>query len=475
MAASIPTVKDLLELKKKKPLLCVPDDYATTTKSNKDESKKAFYIPIFLNGTKRRLKFRFSQQVNTGKAKAYQGNDNKKEGNSKKITVTFTKLDEESFERTVYNPQHYGTLIKNNTELLELFDILADEYKDLVYGKLKTTEGPWGYPAVVKDAKFVTFRQTEYKATKEILDEDRKIQDPAKKLINPETGKVKCEKAMYRITVPSNFNDKGSFTKLDLKTAKMPVKKHIPYIFDARQKVPGKLNEFQPAVYDNPETGVKEQLTIDNIGKFITSMSVLSGVIEIDNIIYSTAGFSLSIKFELLYVVPHKIIYRDSVPMDELDGMNDLMVDDNDEEKITPIKKVAVLQYEEGEQPFDEPVDTNPEEKDAVMPSLPAQQTPKTTNGHTDDNDDAADDNTEDNTEDTTDEPADNHVAEPAPVVEPAPVETKVAPPKPTTLKKPNTVLKHDKEEVAEPPAKPATKVAAKPATKPPTKPVKKA
>ena len=74
-----------------------------------------------------------------------------------------------------------------------------------------------------------------------------------------------------------------------------------------------------------------------------------------------------------------------------------------------------------------------------------------------------------------TDEPAEQPIVEPAPVVE-----TKVAPPKPaaaatTLIKKPNTVLKHDVEEVAEPPAKPATKAVAKPATKAPTKPVKKA
>lgn len=363
------TPKDVIEMHKAgQPVITISEDFATEAKANRD--KTTFYINIKSRGTYAKLKVQ--RQVISAGANAF---DKKK---NEKVPVTFKKLTREDLETTEYPKEKYDQLLHDNHEFIEALDIIATEFEQIYENTLLKKNGPWGFPVAISKRAFYNFKKVSRKPTDEELRKSRTLKPGEQSVIDPKTGEVPYKTPLYKIKLPVMTD--GKIGKTNFQT-----KAYEPVVFDLRRKIPPEQQkpggEPVEVAKLKTQTGESKDLTVANVGQFVTAKSNVTATIAIKSITVSPNGISLDIIFDKLYVMPHKIIITKAISNEELNESDDLLTNDEDmverldEEKkdAAPAEKPRRPDTNVKEQPIDEP-DDEPTDNAPEQTTMPNQE-----------------------------------------------------------------------------------------------------
>jgi hypothetical protein len=268
-------------------LVCEMKEKVTKTpKAKKGPASSVKYYPLKirnLNGQLINANIKFMGQIAMSSARYYKdsssegGNEERNKPN--KVSVAFTKLDDEILQKTDYKSNKYDELKNLNANFLKFCSIINQEYQ-LCADKLRKE--------LDEDKTINKFEVTKRKPT-----EDELAKDPNLKLIN-------LKHPLYRIKIHANVSAGYRFGYSNEKQGWMPI------IYDMNSLDSNK-NPSEAMLIQNVD-GKKQKvpLTVDNIGDFVTRLSLLAGVVRLSCIIKSNMGYSLDIRFSELYVRHHR-------------------------------------------------------------------------------------------------------------------------------------------------------------------------
>ena len=304
------------------------------------------YVPftcINLHGKRTRVNLKFSKQVLCSTPKIPFGTT---ESNARDLRITFKKLSKDDLEGTDYNDIQKDVLIKSNNEFITALEIIDKELKLLVNEMIESDNEKI---ILGKNKEFISFKQSDRNASKEEKEEDSKRPKDAKKLNKDK--KVLLENPLYRIKIPIDKD-----TRTLKKNIKMAGKNDlVPFIYDLR-----KTTRENPHVPARVKSGGKYvDLNVTNAKNFITYMSLVIGVFELNTLCISQQGISIMNKIKELYVNPHRVIKSNVISNEEYDDISSLVTsgyDDNiNETDIQDEKKNKVTKNKKSNNSDDEP------------------------------------------------------------------------------------------------------------------------
>lgn len=322
MSQSIYTPKEIIQAKAAADEAGVPwfkSDVSKTASSNANGTT-SYYIPILvrnINGKYTPLNVVIKNQILAASAKPPTSDVAK----AKDVRITFKAINEDFLKSSEYHEEKYNTLIESNKEFIQALNIISDEYYNYVSGEFKKTNGQ--KYKINSQTKYYNIKQVsrESGANDEVVDDD---------------GKVALDTPIYRIKLSadektrkigySKKDDKGKFS-------------HVYTVFDSKktqrqytvQKAADPKNTKIVSVVAKLKTSNgMEDLTIDNVKKFITYLSLVNGVIAFEKISISKAGVSLLSKFRSLHVWKHNNVVIDAVNDDDLSDMAGFSIDNGE-------------------------------------------------------------------------------------------------------------------------------------------------
>lgn len=321
--------KTIIELRKKNPvlgtLLIVEHE---KTKKNKDGTVQ--YVPICLNdGFKSRLKLHIYNQIISSKAKSYSG-DEKQAKQANSVAISFRKLSLNDLECSDYAENVKNTLLEKNHELCDALKIIADEYEYLCKNQVIPYDGA-AYE-IKQNTVINNFAQFDRKLTEDEKKAEFALPANDRKFKNK---RAPLENAIFRIKLLAAYDD--NLKRIGDKNFK--TKKFEYTVFDVRKPIVNPKNseknnvKYSPAQFKNKE-GKLIDLNVNNVGDYITCMSLISGIIDFDSVCISPYGLSLKNKFNQLYIAPHKPIVFENIDVDELKSMNLSNMTNNDADMI---------------------------------------------------------------------------------------------------------------------------------------------
>ncbi len=347
------TPKSIIECKKKykNENLFKTDD--SKIRQNKDASKPAFYIPILmktLDGTYKPPYIDYKNQllmrpVSNNKNKK-DGDDNSKSGATDNLSLTFRRITMEDLEYSNYiSEEKKKALIAYNEEFIDALDIMEKDLRDLItnYVLKDLYNGPTKKVTFnSKKVDYFSFKQTEREVT--LNDKDYKTND---------NGKIDLDKPRYYIktsvntklpSCPLGYNhfitNKHVYNVFD---ATRTIKEHNKKIDDLSREKAQKISSAGQSsltninnIYDKKikelqveripagvfDGSVYEDLNINNVNKFLTLFSVVSGTAKLLQITCFKAGISYKLENQIIDVVHHKKNNQHKLEIADLEDMN---------------------------------------------------------------------------------------------------------------------------------------------------------
>lgn len=303
------------------------------------------YVPILVrkanSETYGRLVLKFIMQIVSNKPKTFKGNGNNTNDQSKKkLSIAFRQITREDFERsTVHKSETYDKFIESSSELMKALTIIDNSFQKLCEKYESDLSN------ITTNKTICSIKQTERKMSDEEKLAYNSFSEDEKKKINVKNWRMQLDTPIFRITIPYH-NASGRIGIYDETN-----KKHNDIVYNAKKEimVNGK-KVYQIAQIETKHS--KEALTVHNIAKFITYLSVLHGSVEFDSCVLSSFGRSLSTKFRQILVARHPpVAYDDSIGEDDMNEMssyaanlgNDEVYNDNDDNETAPdtINKVS--------------------------------------------------------------------------------------------------------------------------------------
>jgi len=316
MAAKYFSPADIIALNKQCNDKLLSLDFNNIRKS-KNKKANVSYIPILCknqNGKPTRVAIKINKQLIGASAKPSVNTEdeesNKNESDEKTpikhINILFRKLTREDLEVTDYKEDSKETLLKNNAELIQCLDILANAYEHVVDDLIATRAKEF---SIGKGARTVfSFRQQYRKATDEEKAEDSRR--PENEQLITEEG-IKLKDPLYRIRVPVDTTS----GKVGYKTEKGF--NHV--VFDLNKCT--EANGWKPVVAKLKKDGKFVDLTAETAKHFITNLSLVGGVFELDCVCVSKFGISVFCRFRDLHVLRHKPLERTTLTDEDFADM----------------------------------------------------------------------------------------------------------------------------------------------------------
>lgn len=340
MSKRFATPAEIIEVKSKYPdenILSVDLDNINTSKDG-----NTYYLPVLckrLVGRATRVGMKLVKQIIASSGKIGSGVD---EAKATDVRIAFRRLDKETLEATDYPVELHDTLIKISHELCDAYDILCDEYLDLVNTVILPYDGTKF--RLGKAKTIFNVKQTMRDATNEEIKEDKKLPKDERKVINKQ---LPLPFAIYRAKVPANINNGqklGRYTKDG----------HQYIVFDARRAT--KANGYKKSVAKVRVKGQPTDLTTSNAKHFITYMSLIGGVLNFECICLSSFGISFITKFRDLHVWPHKPMTTITLDEDDMASMALMGASgyDSDVDVDEPDSKDSNADTDDSDSDFDE-------------------------------------------------------------------------------------------------------------------------
>jgi hypothetical protein len=414
------------------------------TKTNSNKNYPTYYIPFTcVTKTEARspLIYQFKKQIVGASSKVAHGQNAKE---ARDVRVLYKLLDKDDFEGSEYNEESYSAakkeeLVKYNKLHIKALTIIHEEYLAMVNTQIIPYDG--SSFTMPKNKVINSFAQYERKASDSEKAANEKL-PKAEKFVK--AGKVALPKPLFRIKL-SVMDDR----RIGYKTKDTPF---IPLVYDVRKLT--KENKYTPVPAKVLSGKKLTDLTINNVGSFITYMSQSSGKIKFADVCLSSSGISLSNSFYEIHIAPHKKMEHKSFSSDDLEDMMDTgLVNRGDIEEV-----------------IDEPV----EKKSSKKPFKPARAAADDDDAeeYLDDENEPAADGEEEEDQEPVKPVKPVKPAKPAKPIKPAakPVESEEEPEEDQEPEEPE-----EPEETVEEPKKPvAKKAAAKAVVEKPKKPVAK-
>jgi hypothetical protein len=281
-------------------------DYKKVRDLKKLNPKSKFdttYIPLLfksITGKNMKVKIKFSEQLLASHAKVPQGGAD--EGIPKNLNVAFMHIKREDVEGGDYVPKEKKTdkeqekenkrvsdnvtrYMENNEKFLKVLDIIDSSYK-AVCEELKSKEKSLDFK-IKKDRKSGDITIWSMKQSTRVdkeTDVEEKLENPIYRL---KISVCKNKDHDGKIGIWSNYHNEFK-----------------PTIFDARKMT--KKNNYQPVPAKVKVDGKMRDLDVNTASSFIVYKSLTGGTFNIDCIVASKFGLSLSNSFYDLYVFRHK-------------------------------------------------------------------------------------------------------------------------------------------------------------------------
>ena len=334
------------------------------TKTNSNKNYPTYYIPftcVTKTDARSPLIYQFKKQLVGASSKLAHGQNAKE---AKDVRVLYKLLDKDDFEHSEYNEETYSTakkeeLVKYNKLHIKALTIIHEEYLAMVNNQIIPYDG--SSFTLPKNRVINSFAQYERKASDSEKAANEKL-PKAEKFVK--AGKVALPKPLFRIKL-SVMDDR----RIGYKTKDTPF---IPLVFDIRKLT--KENKYIPVPAKVLSDKKLTDLTIFNVGSFITYMSQSSGKIKFLDVCLSSSGISLSNSFYEIHIAPHKKMEHKSFSSDDLEDMMDTglanhgdieeVIDEPVEKKSTkkPFKSARAAVDDDAEEYLDD--DAEPEEEE---------------------------------------------------------------------------------------------------------------
>ena len=346
-------------------------------KKNKNPDFPTFYIPftcVTKTDTRAPLVLQFKRQLIGASSRVAHG---QKVEAANDVRVLYKLLEPEDYENSEYNTESYpvakkAELIEYNRTLIKAFTIIHEEYVIMVEKQI--VKRPKNY-TLNKNKTVNSFAQYERKASNAEKEADEKLSDADRK-VNAD-GKIKLPKPLFRIKLSvMQLPDR----RIGYKTNDTPF---IPLVYDVRKLT--KENNFKPVPAKVLSGGRLTDLTIYNVGSFITYMSQSGGKIKFPDVCVSSSGISLSNTFHELHIAPHKKVKTETFNADELLEMQDSGLTNNDDieetfdephsetfEKKTQSKKQFTEYVDDDAEPLANDDDNDDNDDDALVAAATA-------------------------------------------------------------------------------------------------------
>ena len=302
------------------------------TKQNKNKDYPTSYIPftcVTKTDARAPLIYQFKKQIISSNTKLAHGQD---ESKANDVRVSYRLLDAEDFARSEYGAEDYpaekrAELIKYNQLHIKALTIIHEEYVHMVNNQILKKNAKYALP---KNKTINSFAQYERKATKAEVDADEKRADEDK-VVNAD-NKIMLPKPLFRIKLSVTKDRRIGYTTKDTP--------FVPLVYDIRKL--SKENNYKPVPAKVLSGGKLTDLTITNVGSFITYMSQTGGKIKFSDVCLSSSGVSLSNSFLELHVAPHKKLKTDTFSKDDYAEMQDSGLtnqDDIEEDIDEPVEE----------------------------------------------------------------------------------------------------------------------------------------
>jgi hypothetical protein len=363
------TAKDIIEASKKygKGKLFKLDP--TNTRSNKNTAHPTWYVPftcISASGKYSRLNLKFNKQIISAHAAIPKKMDKEK---ASYVTVSYRELTSDDLSITQYPEDKHNELLRGNKEFVQALNIIADEYMEMVKTQLMSKENKALNKYKIKEKKINCYRQS----LRERLpgeESHKKSSENEEDEEDDDNDKISLEHPIFRIRIKS-----------DTKTRKLGYrsdgKSHQYVVFDSNKVNKEKGTKYVPAKLK--QNGKLVDLTLDNVGSFITYMSLTAGMINFECVCLSQTGISLICSFLDLHVAHHPKMKREQMSTEDIEEMHsfgipnngdDVEVEEPDEndndDKPKSKRNVGKSKYldSDEEEPLDNQMDSDePEEK----------------------------------------------------------------------------------------------------------------
>ena len=285
------------------------------TRPNQNKDFPTWYIPFnFINkyGKKSSLNLKVMRQVISSNAKVPSGQGDA----AKNAQITFRSVDESDMEKTDHDHKNWKDLLHANNQLIEALNIIANAYDEIAkrdiipYEEDKFSLG--------NNKNVSSFRQVERKATKEEIAEDMAL--PKEERTVAKTKKVKLPYALFRVKLTADPVSKklGRYQK----NSKTGMGEYVRNVFDTRKCEVDARGNKKPVIAKLKNGDEYIDLTVTNSKHFITYMSIVGGVLTVDNLVVSKQGISLALRFRELHVIPHRRIVAENINTTDLNEMN---------------------------------------------------------------------------------------------------------------------------------------------------------
>jgi hypothetical protein len=285
--------KEIIEVKQQNPnenILSV--DYSKVRATKSDDP--TYYLTIMckrLVGPPTKLSLQAKKIALVSNAKV--------QPKQKKPKLAFYELTKELLAMSDYDESKWDSLIAANKEYLQACDIIADEWIDLAANDILVNAETHKIILPTKQDINCGIRQTKRRPNR----------------AKGETKAVPLDKPLYRVELPLARD--GKHIGLEYK-ADEPMKE---VIYDIRTK--------QPARVFSSKDSKGQKLTVDNVGDFVSVLSVTVFNVDYEGCI-SGQGLSMLCKLREMHVAPHKkIVQRAMTEEDEADMMDFVTVKDN--------------------------------------------------------------------------------------------------------------------------------------------------